>query len=1000
MPLELPPRLRDLINRERPTAGLIDTSANQFEAWIDGRKMVFFPEFTRHDIAHINEVVGTCVELIAEPAWSILTPKDALVLVLAALLHDSAMYLNEDMFLEIVGSEQRLPGVPGIDTKAWPVLWEEFLAEAARFDGKKLSEIFGDATEPAKPPPENPEHYTRRDLRLIGEFVRRHHTAIAHQIALSGLPAHAGGYYSLLPGVPDELKDLAGLTARSHGSELRSLFPYLERKYRVRDYNGVHAVYLMSLLRIGDYLQLQSDRAPVATTTLKKFQSPLSQNEWRVHQSVSSIDSTEPDPEAIFVKARPEGVRAFLRLRAWLSDLQGELDRAWAALGEIYGRYQQEGLAQLGLRLRRVRSNLDDVEQFAREVTYVPKEFRFGTAESELLNLLVGPLYANDPAVGIRELVQNSTDSCREMSDLVARGVTGPSSRKTQGDADVIVELSYGSNGLPDAVSVTDYGTGMTEEILRNYFLKAGASFRASSAWKEQFEDDKGHSRIARSGRFGVGALAPFLLGPRISVTTRHYSVPEAEGLAFDARIDEPSIEVRKTVAPVGTTVRVELSETAAKGLTEDEHGRARSIARFYCLRSPSVAFKSSKADPVRFRQSHIVPGLEEANSPSKEWLPIEQGLYAAAHWKWIAQYDYNQPGFFCNGIVVDEREYGTEDVISRRPPLIRFDNAAISIFDFDGRAPINLQRTSVNFGQLGIVDDIQRAMEVDFATFHAANPPLRLEGAWFRGDHSGYRGVRTVSYRPREYFDKGNWIFQQGGLQLYHPASVAALKLNRLIVLPSSDGWGALWEGTLKEIEASDGIIFFSDHIHPLRFNDVVMSAMTSDIRSFDLEPSANETIFQRLGVLPVALRTYLHSDWVDRMLRLKGTPKRDLRSIESFQKVGNWHTFSSGSGRQLTTVSSKLLRRVEKAGVDLEKSGVVFALLFDGAPKCRDHEPVERSPWTRVFGAAILPPDPTHWAKVLDRAKDLYPSELNRHLAQLESEQSRLREAKLVRP
>ena len=40
------------------------------------------------------------------------------------------------------------------------------------------------------------------------------------------------------------------------------------------------------------------------------------------------------------------------------------------AMGEIYGRY--ESLSFLGLKLRRVISNLDDTESFSKTVRFVP----------------------------------------------------------------------------------------------------------------------------------------------------------------------------------------------------------------------------------------------------------------------------------------------------------------------------------------------------------------------------------------------------------------------------------------------------------------------------------------------------------------------------------------------------------------------------------------------------------------------------------------------------
>ncbi len=58
----------------------------------------------------------------------------------------------------------------------------------------------------------------------------------------------------------------------------------------------------------------------------------------------------------------------------------------------------------------------------------------------------------------------------------------------------------------------------MSEHVIREYFLKADASFRTSDAWhkahdQQADEPDPGKPRIIRTGRFGIGALAMFLFG-------------------------------------------------------------------------------------------------------------------------------------------------------------------------------------------------------------------------------------------------------------------------------------------------------------------------------------------------------------------------------------------------------------------------------------------------------------------------------------------------------
>jgi len=66
---------------------------------------------------------------------------------------------------------------------------------------------------------------------------------------------------------------------------------------------------------------------------------------------------------------------------------------------------------------------------------------------------------------------------------------------------DVMVELLE-QDGL--IISFRDSGIGMTPDVVRDYFLRAGASFRDSRRWKQEFTASDGSSQIRRSGRFGV----------------------------------------------------------------------------------------------------------------------------------------------------------------------------------------------------------------------------------------------------------------------------------------------------------------------------------------------------------------------------------------------------------------------------------------------------------------------------------------------------------------
>ena len=121
-----------------------------------------------------------------------------------------------------------------------------------------------------------------------------------------------------------------------------------DQSYHPRDHADVHTVFLMVLLRVGDYLQIQAERAPKIAYHYRRIPSKTSQREWDAHNAVESISYDNDDPESIRVIAWPKDVLTFLRLKEWLTGIESELDASWAVLGEVYGR----SLPELGLVLR------------------------------------------------------------------------------------------------------------------------------------------------------------------------------------------------------------------------------------------------------------------------------------------------------------------------------------------------------------------------------------------------------------------------------------------------------------------------------------------------------------------------------------------------------------------------------------------------------------------------------------------------------------------------
>lgn len=689
--MKLPSVLNDLIGRDNALNSVVLKALALVEPWTLDNKTVFFHEYTDHSLKHMAEVLLTAEGLVSDESWQHMSAEDGAVLVLSVLLHDCALHLSEDGFYALINGQYKASHSRYVCNEPdWPVLWDQFFAEARRFDQRKLSALFGE-TQPVQALPTNKLDLTLKHRLLIGEFLRRHHARLAHEIALSGIP---GPEAPLLLADSDfkDLMDLSGYVARSHNLPIRSAVDALERTQR-RVHHNCKVPFVMMVLRIADYLQIHSSRAPGQLLRLKSLVSPVSRGEWRKHLSVREINQAHDDPEAVFVDCEPESVETFLAMRNLLQDIQAELDNSWAVLGEVYGRFSP--LNALGITIRRIRSNLDDPEAFwrTRHPPYLPRDFRFKTASAELMDLLVTPLYGAKPQIGIRELIQNAVDACRERNDLVTKGLLTPAPMESD---DVVVTLSH-AEGTKATLIIEDFGVGMTPEVVDKYFLNIGASFRRSDVWRKNHETS-GHSTVHRTGRFGIGLLAAFLLGPEIKVTTRSISEPEDSAITFSCQQGSESIEVRPCTFHSGTRIEIELAAEIVEALTENYEEWD-----WYCLTSPSVRRIVSTETQVSLSQGHTVPECD-ADIDATKWRRIAADGYDDVLWSYEALQRWSEPDsvVICNGIFVCRSFYKLAPDVSQELGIISVAAPSLVVFDPDGRFPINLQRDEVAAGLTG----------------------------------------------------------------------------------------------------------------------------------------------------------------------------------------------------------------------------------------------------------------------------------------------------------
>ncbi|TNJ40038.1 hypothetical protein FGF66_01720 [Chlorobaculum thiosulfatiphilum] len=740
--IEFPKQLKELLEESNLQAP-IRALADRVGEILADNKLTFFPDYTDHGVEHVNRVLKSEVELVPKEVWErskrdsdprLLCDADAAVIIGASLLHDIAMHLRPDGFLELVGKDSRFQPFQWFSEShegyagdaPWHELWLEYEREARRFSDRDLTNIIGEESARLWKFDELPADSGQWELNhrlIVGEFIRRHHARLAHEIAIYGFPGlevgSGEGHFPAMGAKGDSLNllaDLIGLTARSHGMNLRVCKAYLDDSPRYAGMPkpmGTAALYPMALLRVADYFQINRQRAPAVLLQLRNPQSPVSVQEWKKHLAVQHIGPTN-DPRGKMVKVSSDlSLPLYLQLRELLSGLQAEMDHSTAVLDEAYSAQSALGLDRLNLAIRRVDSNLQS-PAFRDALSYVPDKTGFA-ADPNLLTLLVEPLYGKEPGVGVRELMQNAIDAVceldawRKVHDVPIESLDLP-----EQEGDVMIDFIKRDDGSW-FLRVQDRGIGMTSDTIQNYFLRAGASFRRSSEWSKEFVDDEGKPRIARAGRFGIGVFAVFLLGLSFKMWTRHVGADKRMGYMVEASEASQLIEIqRRNDLPVGTTIEVEISSESTEWLELDEETYSEKKGPnnqidWFCWDWPKVIKRVIRSTASELLNQQYICPVRSSKLPP-EWSVIFPKGFDAVLWTFS-----DQPTLSCNGLMIAQPE--EKNLIATNvywPSEIQLKSPNIAVIDKAANMPLTTQRYDLS-DDLPFIDELARDVLLSF---------------------------------------------------------------------------------------------------------------------------------------------------------------------------------------------------------------------------------------------------------------------------------------------
>ena len=174
------------------------------------------------------------------------------------------------------------------------------------------------------------------------------------------------------------------------------------------------------------------------------------------------------------------------------------------------------------------------------------KKREFKTESKRILDLMINSIYTNKE-IFLRELISNSSDA---LDKLYYLSLTNKDIKVNKDD--LFIRVDY--NKDKRTITISDNGTGMTEEELEN-----NLGVIAESGSLKFKEENKEQNDVNIIGQFGVGFYSAFMVSDKVTVESKSYKDDKAtiwESAGVDGYTLSPSDKKDK-----GTIITLHLKE-------------------------------------------------------------------------------------------------------------------------------------------------------------------------------------------------------------------------------------------------------------------------------------------------------------------------------------------------------------------------------------------------------------------------------------------------------
>ncbi|MDP1976153.1 HD domain-containing protein [Undibacterium sp.] len=469
--------------------------------------LIHMGEFTLHDGDHLFRVLSLMERILPQDLTEKLSSPELMLLILSAFFHDIGMAPEVKTVLSWKKIWDRNPV---FDDETDESEYRNFLRfYSSRPDQQTQIETFVSQ--------ENFSGVEMVKSYLVTDYIRLTHAQRAKEI----IKAH------WIDKIVFRDVDLAVEFATicfSHNDDALSLLE-LDKNYLCGPDVFACLPLVGVVLRLADLLDFDGKRTPSVLFSHLFVRHPISIKEWNKHRAVEAwiINSKTIQYAA---KCKHPAIQA--SIHAFCDTIDNELsvcNNVISALNDFNKSIGREIFLQIPFKVDR--SKIETQKDVFGNPEYLYRETQFNLSKSQVIDLLMGTKLYGDPAVALRELLQNSIDACLLRSAL-------ETSWSNSYDPQITVRY-FQENGT-DILEVTDNGIGMDQYIIDTYYSKVGSSFYKSSDFYDLKSESK--AQFTPMSRFGIGILSAFMVADTISVDSRKIYGPHTSSEPLQLTIE------------------------------------------------------------------------------------------------------------------------------------------------------------------------------------------------------------------------------------------------------------------------------------------------------------------------------------------------------------------------------------------------------------------------------------------------------------------------------